>query len=194
MLNPWLVASSAIALTTKLAIEFVPDEYKVPITYANVSLPIASVSVLYLLYKLDKLLINDNENSAAYISDVDGNNINKTLNDVVGEDFYISIPKSSITTDKIKIKAIREVNKDVIIMVDNCYGEFVEEKEPTEVGADIIVGSLMKNLGAGIATSGAYIAGKKGLIELCAERLTANSFNELLLFSLLIPIIVCNVS
>lgn len=46
-------------------------------------------------------------------------------------------------------------------MVDNCYGEFVEEKEPTDVGADIIVGSLMKNLGAGIATSGAYIVGKK---------------------------------
>ena len=83
--------------------------------------------------------------------------------------------RKSLTIDKIEkaIKAIREVNKDVIIMVDNCYGEFVEEKEPTEVGADIIVGSLMKNLGAGIATSGAYIAGKKALIELCAERLTA---------------------
>ena len=58
-------------------------------------------------------------------------------------------------------------------MVDNCYGEFVEEREPTDVGADIVVGSLMKNLGAGIATSGAYIAGKRDLIELCAERLTA---------------------
>ena len=83
--------------------------------------------------------------------------------------------RKSLTIEKIEkaIKAIREVNKDVIIMVDNCYGEFVEEKEPTEVGADIIVGSLMKNLGAGIATSGAYIAGKKDLIELCAERLTA---------------------
>ena len=83
--------------------------------------------------------------------------------------------RKSITIDKIEkvIKEIREVNKDVIIMVDNCYGEFVEEKEPTEVGADIIVGSLMKNLGAGIATSGAYIAGKKYLIQLCAERLTA---------------------
>ena len=68
---------------------------------------------------------------------------------------------------------IRKINQEVIIMVDNCYGEFVEEKEPTEVGADIIVGSLMKNLGAGIATSGAYIAGKKELVELCAERLTA---------------------
>ena len=83
--------------------------------------------------------------------------------------------RRSLTIEKIEkvIKSIRKVNKNVIIMVDNCYGEFVEEKEPTEVGADIIVGSLMKNLGAGIATSGAYIAGKKKLIELCAERLTA---------------------
>lgn len=83
--------------------------------------------------------------------------------------------RKSLTIDKIEkaIKAIREVNKEVVIMVDNCYGEFVEDREPTEVGADIIVGSLMKNLGAGIATSGAYIAGKKDLIELCAERLTA---------------------
>lgn len=83
--------------------------------------------------------------------------------------------RKSLTIDKIEkaIRAIRKVNKDVIIMVDNCYGEFVEEREPTEVGADIVVGSLMKNLGAGIATSGAYIAGKKDLIELCAERLTA---------------------
>lgn len=83
--------------------------------------------------------------------------------------------RKSLTIDKIEkvIKEIRKVNKDVIIMVDNCYGEFVEEKEPTEVGADIVVGSLMKNLGAGIATSGAYIVGKKDLIELCAERLTA---------------------
>lgn len=83
--------------------------------------------------------------------------------------------RKSLTIDKIEkvINAIREVNNDVIIMVDNCYGEFVEEKEPIDVGADIIVGSLMKNLGAGIATSGAYIAGKRNLIELCAERLTA---------------------
>lgn len=83
--------------------------------------------------------------------------------------------RKSLTIAKIEnaIKAIREVNSNVIIMVDNCYGEFVEAKEPTDVDADIIVGSLMKNLGAGIATSGAYIAGKKDLIELCAERLTA---------------------
>lgn len=83
--------------------------------------------------------------------------------------------RKSLTIEKIEkvIKAIREVNKEVIIMIDNCYGEFVEEKEPIEVGADIVVGSLMKNLGAGIATSGAYIVGKKDLVGLCSERLTA---------------------
>lgn len=83
--------------------------------------------------------------------------------------------RKTLTIDKIEkvIKAIREVNKSVIIMVDNCYGEFVEEKEPIEVGADIAVGSLMKNLGAGIATSGAYIVGRKDLVKLCAERLTS---------------------
>ncbi len=83
--------------------------------------------------------------------------------------------RKSLNINKIEniIKKIREVNTEVIIMVDNCYGEFVEEKEPIEVGADIVVGSLMKNLGAGIATSGAYIVGKKDLVELCAERLTA---------------------
>ena len=83
--------------------------------------------------------------------------------------------RKSLTIEKIEnvIKKIREVNNDVIIMVDNCYGEFVEEKEPIEVGADVAVGSLMKNLGAGIATSGAYIVGKKTLVNMCAERLTA---------------------
>lgn len=83
--------------------------------------------------------------------------------------------RKSLTIEKIEkvIKAIREVNQDVIIMVDNCYGEFVQEREPIEVGADIAVGSLMKNLGAGIATSGAYIVGRKDLITLCAERLTS---------------------
>lgn len=83
--------------------------------------------------------------------------------------------RKSLTIEKIErvIKEIRKVNTEVIIMVDNCYGEFVEEREPIEVGADIIVGSLMKNLGGGIATSGAYISGKKDLITLCAERLTS---------------------
>lgn len=83
--------------------------------------------------------------------------------------------RKSITIDKIEkvIKVIREVNKEVIIMVDNCYGEFVEDKEPIELGADIMVGSLIKNLGGGISPNGAYVAGRKDLIELAAERLTS---------------------
>ena len=71
------------------------------------------------------------------------------------------------------IKKIREVNKNVIIMIDNCYGELVEKLEPGHVGADIVVGSLMKNLGGGIATTGGYVAGRSDLIHMVAERLTA---------------------
>ena len=71
------------------------------------------------------------------------------------------------------IKKIREVNTDVIIMVDNCYGELVEKLEPGHVGADVVVGSLMKNLGGGIASTGGYIAGNKDLVHMVAERLTA---------------------
>ncbi len=70
------------------------------------------------------------------------------------------------------IKLIKDINKDIIIFVDNCYCEFVEDLSPIEVGADIMVGSLIKNLGAGIATNGAYIVGNKNLVDLCAERLT----------------------
>ena len=82
--------------------------------------------------------------------------------------------RKSITLDKIEkvVKLIKEIDSKVIIMVDNCYGEFVEKYEPTSFGADVIVGSLIKNLGGGIATNGAYIAGKSDLVELAAERLT----------------------
>ena len=71
------------------------------------------------------------------------------------------------------IKKIREVNSDVIIMVDNCYGELCETREPGHIGADVVVGSLMKNLGGGIASSGGYIAGRADLIGQIADRLTA---------------------
>ena len=81
--------------------------------------------------------------------------------------------RESISIDKIAkiIEDIRKIDKKVIIMVDNCYCEFVDYQEPSEVGADLVVGSLIKNLGAGIATNGAYICGRHDLIELCAERL-----------------------
>ncbi|MBQ8965015.1 methionine gamma-lyase family protein [Ruminococcus sp.] len=70
------------------------------------------------------------------------------------------------------IKAAREANPDIIILTDNCYGEFVEEKEPLAVGADLIVGSLIKNPGGGIASTGGYICGRADLVEKCADRLT----------------------
>lgn len=83
--------------------------------------------------------------------------------------------RKSLTIKQIEkvIKEIRKVNKQVIIMVDNSYGELVEDKEPGHVGADIVVGSLMKNLGGGVASTGGYIAGNKDLIEMVSERLTA---------------------
>lgn len=82
--------------------------------------------------------------------------------------------RKSLSLESIKniIQEIRKVNKEAIIMLDNCYGEFVDTQEPTSLGADLMVGSLIKNLGGGIAPNGAYIAGKKELVELAAERLT----------------------
>lgn len=81
--------------------------------------------------------------------------------------------RKSITIDKLEkvIKFIKEIDKDIIIMIDNCYCEFVDIKEPIEVGADLCVGSLIKNLGAGMVSNGGYITGKKELIHLCSERL-----------------------
>ncbi len=81
--------------------------------------------------------------------------------------------RNSISIESLEkvIKFIRSIDKDVIIMVDNCYCEFVGVREPIEVGADICVGSLIKNLGAGISENGAYITGRKDLIYLCSERL-----------------------
>ncbi len=82
--------------------------------------------------------------------------------------------RKSLSLEKLGkvIKLIKNIDKDVIIMVDNCYCEFVSETEPSSVGADIMVGSLIKNLGGGIAPNGAYIAGRRELVNLCAERLT----------------------
>lgn len=123
-------------------------------------------------------------------------NINYKQVDLIDNDFDYEKIKEVITSEKIKvieiqrskgystraslniekvgkvIKFIKDLNKDIIIMVDNCYCELVEDKTPCEVGADIIVGSLIKNLGGAIAPNGAYVAGRHDLIELVAERLT----------------------
>ena len=83
--------------------------------------------------------------------------------------------RDTLSIDKIEkvIKFIRSINKDVIIMIDNCYCEMCSYKEPTEIGADLVVGSLIKNLGGGIANNGGYICGKNELVNLCSERLTS---------------------
>ena len=123
-------------------------------------------------------------------------NINYKQVDLIDNDFDYEKIKDVITSEKIKvieiqrskgystraslniekissvIKFIKDIDKDIIIMVDNCYCELVEDKTPCEVGADIIVGSLIKNLGGAIAPNGAYVAGRHDLIELVAERLT----------------------
>ena len=83
--------------------------------------------------------------------------------------------RRAFTIDEIEkaIIEIRKISKDVVIFIDNCYGEFTETKEPIEIGADIVAGSLMKYLGGGIAITGGYISGRKDLIEYCANTLTA---------------------
>lgn len=101
------------------------------------------------------------------------------------------------------VQAVKKGNPDAIIMVDNCYGEFVEDYEPTHVGADIIIGSLIKNAGGGIARTGGYIAGRADLIEKCSYRLTCVGMGkevgctldmnrEMFLGFFLAPDVVCN--
>lgn len=82
--------------------------------------------------------------------------------------------RGAFTVDDIgkMVEAAKKGNPDVIVMVDNCYGEFVEEREASAVGADVIIGSLIKNAGGGIARTGGYIAGRADLVELCSYRLT----------------------
>ncbi|MCI9145947.1 MAG: hypothetical protein HFJ97_06255 [Eubacterium sp.] len=82
--------------------------------------------------------------------------------------------RASLSVDEIGrvCSIVKKKNPNVIVMVDNCYGEFVEKKEPVQVGADLIAGSLIKNAGGGIATTGGYIAGRHDLVEKCAYRLT----------------------
>lgn len=113
--------------------------------------------------------------------------------------------RPALTVDEIGeiTKAAKSSNPEVIIMVDNCYGEFVEKVEPTQAGADLIIGSLIKNPGGGIASTGGYIAGRADLIELCSYRLTCvgmgkevgctlNQNREMLLGFFLAPEIVSN--
>lgn len=110
---------------------------------------------------------------------IDYDEIKRTISDrtkVVGiqrSKGYEDRPSFTIAEIERMVKCVKSVNENVIVFVDNCYGEFVEEKEPLHVGADIIAGSLIKNPGGGLVRAGGYIVGKKELIELAANRLTA---------------------
>ena len=86
---------------------------------------------------------------------------------------YASRPTLSLDEIAAIARTAKEAQPDIVVMVDNCYGEFTQKQEPTQVGADLIAGSLIKNPGGGIAPTGGYIAGRADLVELCAHRLTA---------------------
>lgn len=121
--------------------------------------------------KYDQIDLVDNDFDYAQITNYLKNNKVKVV-EIQRSKGYST--RKSITIDKLEkvIATIRKVDPKVIIMVDNCYCEFVSEVEPTDVGADIVVGSLIKNLGGGIAPNGAYVVGKKELISLVGESLT----------------------
>lgn len=121
--------------------------------------------------KYDQIDLVDNEFDEEKILKYLQNNTVKLIEIQRSKGYSI---RKSLTIDKVEkiIKTIRTVDKNVIIMIDNCYCEFVNELEPVAVGADVMVGSLIKNLGGGIAPNGAYIAGRADLVELAAERLT----------------------
>ncbi|WP_456274989.1 methionine gamma-lyase family protein [Bacillus sp. AK031] len=86
---------------------------------------------------------------------------------------YANRPSFTIRQIKEMIDFVKEIKPDVVVFVDNCYGEFVEEEEPCDAGADLIAGSLIKNPGGGLAKTGGYIAGKKQLVEACSYRMTS---------------------
>lgn len=116
---------------------------------------------------------------------------------------YSLRPSLSVDVIEKMVKTAKSANPNVIVMVDNCYGEFVETKEPLSVGADLIIGSLIKNPGGGISSTGGYIAGRADLVEMCADRLTCvgmgkevgcslNQNREMLLGFFLAPEVVAN--
>lgn len=121
--------------------------------------------------KYDEIALVDNDFNYEAIKEYITNNKVKVI-EIQRSKGYSTRKSIGISSLEKVIKFVKEINKNIIIMVDNCYCEFVEDKTPLTVGADIIVGSLIKNLGGGIAPNGAYVAGRKDLVNLAAERLT----------------------
>ena len=119
----------------------------------------------------DQVDLIDNDFNYEEIADKIKNNPHIKVIEIQRSKGYSTRKSLSISKIVQVIAFIKKLNHNIIIMVDNCYCEFVSKQEPTEVGADVVVGSLIKNLGGGITPNGAYIVGKKDLIKLCSERL-----------------------
>lgn len=128
---------------------------------------------------MKEYLIDYNEVALKADNSVDFDAVRQAIHDktkVVGiqrSKGYANRPSFTIAEIAEMVQFVKSIRSDIIVFVDNCYGEFVEEKEPLEVGADLIAGSLIKNPGGGLVRSGGYIAGRRDLVERAAYRLTA---------------------
>ncbi len=167
------------SLSTALAGNLMPGDLLVSVTGApydtlaeTIGIVPNNMSLMAMGVKYDQVELKDGYMDLQRIEEVVKNNKVKMV--FIGRSRgYATRPSQPIEKIAEAIKVIKEIDKDVIVMVDNCYGEFVETKEPIEVGADLIAGSLIKNLGGGLCETGGYIVGRKDLVENAAKRLTA---------------------
>lgn len=167
------------ALSTALAGNLMPGDLLVSITGApydtlaeTIGIVENSMSLMNMGVMYKQVELKDGTFDIEAVQDIVKNNKVKMI--FIGRSRgYETRPSQNISQIENVISKIKEIDESVIVMVDNCYGEFVETKEPTVVGADILAGSLIKNLGGGLCETGGYIAGKKNLVENAAKRLTA---------------------
>ena len=167
------------SLSTAIAGNLMPGDLLVSITGApydtlaeTIGIVENNMSLMAMGVKYKQVELKDGTFDAPTILDIIKNNKVKMV--FIGRSRgYATRPSQTVKQIGEIIEKIKQLDNNVIVMVDNCYGEFVETLEPTEVGADIMAGSLIKNLGGGLCEAGGYIVGKKELVENAAKRLTA---------------------
>jgi len=167
------------SLSTAIAGNLMPGDLLVSITGApydtlgeTIGIVENNMSLIAMGVKYKQVELKDGTFDTETILDIVKNNKVKMV--FIGRSRgYATRPSQTVEQIGEIIARIKEVDNEVIVMVDNCYGEFVEKLEPTQVGADIMAGSLIKNLGGGLCETGGYIVGKKELVENAAKRLTA---------------------
>lgn len=126
-------------------------------------------------YSIEFKYLNFDKNEKVYFQSIESALLKESYKAVYIQRSRGYSLRDSLTIENIEkiVSHVKNISSDILVIVDNCYGEFVELREPTQVGADLIIGSLIKNPGGGIAPTGGYIAGKKKLVDMCAGRLTA---------------------